>query len=69
MKQEDSEDSFSFQTIIEVWVFIRSAKLKNIPKQLNSKQYWEHCKPNRMSRVYFLEGKSTVFYSVSAHIS
>lgn len=39
MKQEDSEDLFRFQTIIEVWVFIRSAKLRNIPKQLNSKHY------------------------------
>lgn len=69
MKQEDGEDSFSFQAIIEVWVFIKSAKLRYIPKQLNSKQYWEQCKPNRILRVYFLEGKSTVFCSVNAHIS
>lgn len=69
MKQEDSEDLFRFQTIIEVWVFIRSAKLRNIPKQLNSKHYWEQCKRNRILGVYFLEGKSTIFCSVSAHSS
>lgn len=69
MKQEDGEDLLRFQTIIEVWVFIRSAKLRNIPKHLNSKHYWEQCKRNRILRVYFLERKSTVFCSVSAHIS